>query len=235
MRFSLLLLFTVFLNVTPAWAQCTGPVGALGDMIFNQTHDSFQGCTTRGWMVFHEPDMPVDPCTVSNVVGTACTDGQTVYAGTWNSNRYYTTVADQTAGLTAYYGTYNATLGVNAQSADDGFLNTNTALTTIEANPSSGFCGDQFNPPDCMPNAHALCKGLRTTLGGDWYLPAMNELINVLYTNRVAINGFSTASSDYYWSSTETNNLSAKRVQFSNGASSDDFKDRRFRVRCLRR
>ena len=225
------------LSATPATAQaCTGPDGAVGDFIYNSSHNIFQGCTARGWMAFHNPPPP-DPCTTSSTIGTTCTDGQTVYAGSWNGNRYYTTKVDQASG---YWGTYNVV--VNTSSYTDGLTNTNSALASIEANPqTSGACNSttMVNPPQCAPNAFVQCKNLRTTLGGNWYLPARDEVVNVLYPNRVAIGGFTTDGS-YYWSSSDDNSHNATRevygVDFSNGSTDDDVdKFSTNRVRCVRK
>ncbi len=158
---------------TSAQAQsCSNPAGVTGDIIYNASDDVFQGCTPSGWMAFHQ--IPPDPCTVSATAGTLCADGQTVYAGSWAGNRYYTTIADQTAG--SRYGTHNVLLGANAQSVSDGWTNTNTALASIDANPQAGGCSaSPYNPPACALNAPVLCRDLRTTLGGIGMCPrAMN-------------------------------------------------------------
>ena len=243
--FYLGLLFVFLPFVQTARAQdCTGPSGAKGDVMFNSSFDAFQGCTSRGWMAFHQPapppPPPPDPCTTSGAPGTACADGQTVYAGSWNGSRYYTTVADQ--GANAYWGTHNVLLGANAQSMTDGLTNTNTALASIEANPGAS-CAGTYNPPGCAPNAHMLCKDLRTTLGGDWYLPAQNELINVIYANRVAIGGITDddpwgdpwSLETAYWSSTESGEEVAFYVKFQNGEDHFYLKSGNFRVRCVKR
>lgn len=198
--------------------------------MFNSSFDAFQGCTARGWMAFHQP--APDPCTISGTPGTACADGQTVYAGTWNGSRYYTTTADQSA--SARYGTRGVTLGANAQSLTDGLTNTNTALISIDANPQTGICNtNPYNPPICAPNAHFLCRDLRTTLGGNWYLPAYNEIVNILYANRNAIGGF---SNTYYWSSSEIDNNYGESVSLLNGSSpAFTSKNSPYPVRCVRR
>ena len=213
----------------PAHAQnCTGPDGVPGDLLYNNSFDAFQGCTMRGWMAFHKPLPPPD-CTTSSAPGTACADGQTVYAGMSGSTRLYTTKADQHAA--AYWGTYGVNLGANAQSATNGLLNTNTALASIEGNPQTGSCNaNPYNPPACTPNAHMLCKGLRTTLGGDWYLPAMDEL-QVLFSNGATIGGFSNAD---YWSSTESAFTNPYARQYPSGVSTLNTKKSTHRVRCVR-
>lgn len=230
---SRLLLFCALMTFAPAaYAQdCTGPEGATGDVVYNNTFDTFQGCTTRGWMAFHLPATP-DPCTTSGIPGTPCADGQTVYAGSWNGSRYYTTVADQSA--SAYYGAYTVDLGINARSLTDGLTNTNTALAYLESHPQAGACNTvPYNPPACAPNALVLCKNLRATLGGNWYLPAYNELMNVLQTNKVAIGGFANTP---YWSSTESNFTNACLINFpSSGPHPCWPKKDLHPVRCLRR
>ncbi len=210
---------------------CPGRAFKAGQVIYNADHGVLQVCLADNtWKALHKP-VPPDPCTTSGTPGTACADGQTVYAGSWNGNRYYTTTADQSTG--AYWGTYNVTLGVNAQSYTDGLTNTNTALASIEGNPQAGACNtDPYNPPACTPNAHLLCKGLRSTLGGDWYLPARDELSNVLYANKAAIGGF---SDTYYWASTEGASSLAQFVLLTDGSRNYRLKNQSSRVRCVRR
>jgi hypothetical protein len=69
--------------------------------------------------------------------------------------------------------------------------------------------------------AARLCGDL--VLGGysDWYLPSKDEL-NKLYINRTAIGGFVI---DYYWSSSECNNVSAWLQYFDTGTQSSASKE----------
>ncbi len=230
-RIGLGVLFIGLWGVTPAQAQnCTGPDGVLGDIAFNSSFDVFQGCTPQGWVAFHKPAVIPD-CTTSSVIGTACADGQTVYAGTSGANRLYTTKVDQAA--SAYWGAEGHALGGNAHSETDGLVNTNTALAAIEGAPQAGACNAvPYNPPACAPNAHILCKNLRTTLGGDWYLPADQEL-TVMLNNGAAIGGF--VGSGRYWSSTANGSFGASNLQYP--GASGGINNRRFLqgVRCVRR
>ncbi len=245
MRLFFLALVFVFLPfVQPAHADCTlagtavcdgvacpGKTFKAGQIIYNVDHGVVQTCLSDNtWKALHKPEPP-DSCYTSPAPGTACLDGQTVYAGSWNGSRYYTTTADQGQG---YWGADSVTLGVNAQSMIDGLTNTNTALASIEGNPQAGACNTApYNPPACTPNAHVLCKDLRATLGGDWYLPAFSELRNVLYANKAAIGGF---ASVYYWSSTErSNGIQAQMLLFSDNTGNIGYRDYNYRVRCVKR
>ena len=80
--------------------------------------------------------------------------------------------------------------------------------------------GDGFNNTnnilkDC-PNAPAALAA--RSLGADWFLPSINEL-NQIYDNKITLEGVSgfTAFSDYYWSSTESDNYYAWQQLFYNG------------------
>ena len=79
--------------------------------------------------------------------------------------------------------------------------------------------------------AFELCENLNRHGHSDWYLPARNEL-NVLYTNRAAIGGFTT---EWYWSSTEVSSLHAWPQRFSDGTQFNGNKTLNFDVRCVRR
>ena len=83
--------------------------------------------------------------------------------------------------------------------------------------------------------AARLCGDL--TQGGysDWYLPSQDEL-NALYTNRVAIGGF---TSNEYWSSSEAlspyDSEYARTIDFSTGTQYDTGKGSEFTyVRAVR-
>lgn len=242
MRLFFLALGFVFLPfVQPAYADCTLAGTAVcdgvacpsktykaGQIIYNADHGLMQVCLANDtWKALHKPS---NPCVTSDAPGTACLDGQTVYAGSWNGSRYYTTTSDQSA--SASYGTRGVTLGASAQSSSDGLTNTNTALASIEGNPQAGGCNtDPYNPPACT-NAHLLCKGLRATLGGDWYLPARDEIVNVLYVNKAAIGGLSNTD---YWSSTELASSAARFVLLTDGSLLTANKYMTYRVRCVKR
>ena len=72
---------------------------------------------------------------------------------------------------------------------------------------------------NCIPNANGnliaanICANL--TLGGysDWFLPSIGEL-NQMYINKAVIGNW---YPNFYWSSTEYNNLYAYNVNFQNG------------------
>lgn len=221
---------------SPAQAQsCANPPGVPGDIVYNSAHDVFQGCTTRGWHAFHQSaPVPPDPCISTTTPGTACADGLTVYAGSYNGHRYITTKTDLTTSRNLYYGTYYIDLGEFAADSEDGLVNTNTALARIEANPSA-TCDGEYNPPGCAPNAFVACKALRTTLGGDWYLPAVSEITGLFYPNRAAIGGFYNTTLDRYISSTQFDDNSVMVVYLTTGVPNRMSKNGTQRARCVRR
>lgn len=141
--------------------DCSNPNGALGDVIFNESSDVFQGCSRSGWRGFNPP---ID-CTNTNTPGMACPDGA-IYAGTHNGNRLYTTASDQTG---AVWKTSNGSNDIAVDSSDDGLANSNQVPN------SSTF------------PAFKACKDLA---GGPWYLPSTNEL-QMMILNGGAIGGFS--------------------------------------------
>lgn len=175
-------------------------------------------CTTAA------TDVATDTCTTTTI-GDTCPQGGMKYAGMSGGRRLYTTATDQAA--TAYWGSYGTLLGVTT--ATDGLLNTDAVSNYLAANPKTGSCDGSYNPPACT-NAHQLCRSLRNTLGGSWYLPSHNELL-VLFNNGAAIGGF---SSSYYWSSTEYDNSYAYTRQYPGGSLTWNTKSSGIRVRCVR-
>ena len=85
---------------------------------------------------------------------------------------------------------------------------------------------------DC-PNAPAALAA--RSLGADWFLPSINEL-NQMYINKTtleAVDGFSPFS-NYDWSSTEADNVSAWRQSFDGGTQTNYNKGIPGNVRAVR-
>jgi hypothetical protein len=78
--------------------------------------------------------------------------------------------------------------------------------------------------------AARICGDLTEGGYSDWYLPSQDEL-NALYTNRVAIGGFTT---NPYWSSTEFNASFARLQNFLDGNQQGNFKSATSYVRAIR-
>jgi hypothetical protein len=78
--------------------------------------------------------------------------------------------------------------------------------------------------------AARLCGDLTEGGFSDWYLPSKDEL-NALYTNRVAIGGF---TNDRYWSSSEIDDTNAECQDFSNGNQPRYLKYETLFVRAIR-
>jgi hypothetical protein len=113
-------------------------------------------------------------------------------------------------------------IGPLAQSAEDGFANTNAIVAQAGA-------GTDY--------AAGLCKAYNAGGYTDWYLPAKNEL-NQCYNSMQTINtvlGSNGFQSYSYWSSTESNNFSAWFQDFDYGGTSFYNKNNFSAVRAVRR
>ncbi|MBU1718124.1 MAG: hypothetical protein KKA07_03530, partial [Bacteroidetes bacterium] len=80
------------------------------------------------------------------------------------------------------------------------------------------------------PIAAGICDELTMNYYSDWFLPAKDQL-NYLYLQKDIVGG---TLWDQYWSSTEYNDLEAKRQYFSNGTQSNVSKNTYLYVRCVR-
>lgn len=105
---SMMCLSIVLAILVPAKAVaqiCTNPSGNIGDLIYNDNFDVFQGCTASSdWVALHEPQCAdgsgCDPCDPANspTPGTTCKDGS-IYAGmSPDGNVPMYTTFDTTAG-----------------------------------------------------------------------------------------------------------------------------------------
>ena len=86
----------------------------------------------------------------------------------------------------------------------------------------------QYNFPESMNwyDAQEVCA----KLGNSWRLPTKDEL-NVMYQNKDKIGGFAYY---LYWSSTETSDYDARRLNFDNGVHSYGNKNYLNHVRAVR-
>lgn len=153
--------------------------------------------------------------------GDTCADG-TVYAGSLSGTRLFVTPADNSSSVTWNNGT-DAWTVTGATSAPNGTRNTQTL--------------DGLADPGSPHEAARLCANLTAHGHTDWYLPARDEL-NMLVNNSAAIGGFDRSGSwpsGYYWTSSESNNLYAWYLRFSDGFQFDLIKNSGLSVRCVRR
>lgn len=88
--------------------------------------------------------------------------------------------------------------------------------------PGSGIYSGQYNTTRIFEKfgwgvyASFLCKQMAYGNYGDWYLPGLGEL-QLIYNNRNLIQGLSTTSGNYYWSSTEESPPNAYFINFFTG------------------
>lgn len=212
-------IFAVFLSA-PVFAACTDPDGVPGEVMYNQDHNIFQGCTKRGWVAFHTslpPDCPD--------IGDTCKDG-TLYAGEINGHKLYVAAADAPskrswALQTGATGMGYCTSPYTASSCNDGLSNTQLLKNHVYTYPAAEYCADL--------DAHGYDSG--------WYLPSRNEL-EMVYTNLKAgkpggTHGFYNDS--YYWSSSDAAANSVRVRMFSGGVWTTTGKvSATERVRCVR-
>jgi hypothetical protein len=103
---------------------------------------------------------------------------------------------------------------------------------TGKSNSSTLATEDSSSAAGIQPhNAAQYCENLTAHGQTDWYLPAKDEL-NVLYTNRTAIGGF---TSNVYWSSSEIGTHHAWEKNVAGGTDSVQEKFAFSSVRCVRR
>lgn len=122
-------------------------------------------------------------------VGQVCDDG-TIYAGTYSSTPYFTTVADA-GNMVMNNGNSSGLVDVSAASSDtDGRANTNTIAITDSDSATAGF----------QPHLAAqYCFTLNAHGADDWFLAARSEFAGSVCANRTVIPGISSN----YWSSTD--------------------------------
>jgi uncharacterized protein (TIGR02145 family) len=123
--------------------------------------------------------------------------------------------SDQTNSIEWYNSSFTTT---GATATELGTGNTNTTAIIINQGNTGSY-------------AAKICRDYTGGGYNDWYLPSRDEL-NILYTNRAAIGGFSNL---VYWSSSEINNNYALIQNWYNGGSnSGNLKSNQASVRAIR-
>lgn len=196
-----------------AYAACSNPAGAAGQVIYNTAHSAMQFCNDTDWISMGPLDAEPTGCSTE---GNVCSDGS-VYAGVSPDGNVamYTTPADA-GSFTWNNGTANYI---------DTFI---TSSVTGEDNTADlEALSDAASPYQ----AASYCANLIAHGKSDWYLPALNELM-VLWNNDDAIGGFTTG---LYWSSTEYDDWEAQTITFADSTMGGELKDTSRLVRCVRK
>lgn len=123
----------------------------------------------------------------------------------------------------------------NATSTTDGASNTATIVSVLGNNGGTAYAAALCDNYEIDSQGNTPCESANTCYN-DWFLPAGNNTtlsgqLHCLYTNQVAIGGF---SGDYYWSSTEIDATNAWSQRFSNGQEINDSKTFFDHYRCVR-
>jgi len=150
-------------------------------------------------------------------------DGDTGYVA-GETHGLIAAVQDQSSGIRWYNGSYDTT-GATGTAIGTGATNTTAIISAQGATETSYAAG----------LARAYTGGGYT----DWFLPSKDEL-NKMYTNRATINttavanGGSDFSTNYYWSSTESDDNNAWLQIFSDGYKYSNNKGLTGSVRAVR-
>lgn len=204
---------------------CANPPGSAGHMIYNTTYSTLQYCDGATWIALGADDS----CAVASpAAGTVCRDGS-VYAGLSPDGnvKMYTTPAD--APTTYCYNNCNNTgqTITGATSFVSGETNTATLIAMDSDNGTGGIQPHQ---------AAQYCADLVAHGYDDWYMPAYDEVNDVLYPNRAAIGGFDTVGALPYDTSTEASADSLQCFYFDGSVCGWGYKhDADKRLRCVRK
>lgn len=207
MHFLYIFIFVIapgFLN--PAYAACTDPDGVPGEVVYNDTHDSFQGCTTRGWAMFHAPASASAAPDCSNI-GETCSDG-TIYAGEYDGHSIF--VAADDAPTKMEWGSYGSVSGMElcpfpsatTDSCRTGWENTQYLNSHATTFPAAEYCAGL--------SAHGYDTG--------WYLPSYRELQRILLgIKQGEPEGTHNFMHEDYWTSSEEDAENAWHMTFNAG------------------
>lgn len=123
----------------------------------------------------------------------------------------------------------------NAFSATDGAANTTLIVTALGANMGTPYSAQICSDYEVDSQGNTPCQAGNTCYN-DWFLPAGQNAtasgqLNCLYSNRLAIGGFTTNT---YASSTEFSTILSASQSFLMGVESSLLKSTFTRVRCVR-
>jgi IPT/TIG domain len=123
-------------------------------------------------------------------------------------------------------------IATGAQSDTDGAANNNSIITALGNNGGVPYAAKLCGDYEVDSQGNTPCE-VGNTCYNDWYLPAKNQL-NCLYTNQVAIGGF---SASVYLTSTELTGFPTTSVwvqDFNSGLQVSQAKSSSSYVRCVR-
>lgn len=172
---------------------------------------------------------------VTTAIGQS-TAGGTIACLNGGLNNLIAATADNSTSIV--WGGLGIAIGAGAQSNTDGASNTQAIVTALGNNGGTPYAAQLCNDYEVDSQGNTPCEAGNTCYS-DWFLPAGDNTtstgqLNCLYTNRVAIGGF---SSQVYISSTElsSNPTNLCRFQdYSIGFEGSASKSDQLRARCVR-
>lgn len=121
----------------------------------------------------------------------------------------------------AEWGGFWTSTNIRSQAIGSGLSNTNSLIFMNLTSDTSGW-----------PVVWDWMKEFRSTHSSDWFVPSLNELIEV-YNQRSYLENLSLSAADCYWSSSEQGSIGACYVSFYDGNLSNASKNhhtKRFRL-----
>lgn len=172
---------------------------------------------------------------VATAVGQAAFGGRIACLNGGLNNLIAATANNSTS---IQWGGNNTAVGVGAQSNINGASNTTAIVAVVGNNGGTPYGAQLCNNFEVDSQGNTPCQAGNTCYN-DWFLPAGNNTgasgqLNCLFTNRVAIGGFTAGN---YWSSTEFSTVPATNAwyqTFNSGLQAVTFKNFNFLVRCVR-
>ena len=207
-------------------ADCSGPEGYEGDLVYNSDEDVMQFCNGSHWIgIGKAPDAGSAPPTGCDNIGDECDDGS-FYVGLspdGNVPMYMTSVDHE------ILSTYGAQEETGNQVCDSG--GTNPECWTGEANTAALAA---MTDVQTIPR---YCANLEAHGRDDWYLPSRQELYVMYQMYDSVSTDLNTSGDNWYFSSSESDSISyIWTVHIGSGSFwHEGFKPNTLPARCVRK
>lgn len=251
----------VLAATSPAFADCTSPVGPAGLVVYNDGVNAMQYCNGTNWVAMGAINPAAGSGTCANPAAPERTmiynedysvmqfcNGQDwiaigpypVPTGTLIGPSDCANIGDLCADGTVFAGYHPITQAhLFIPTTNQGMTEWKTSTGTDDIATdydSDGAANAAQVPNSATFPAFKLCKDLAIGGYSDWYLPSRVELYYIWSVRGTieATGNITNFSNANYWSSTEDSTNIAWSQIFTNGFQSDNTKTSAYRVRCVR-